>query len=207
MVSALLLMAAAALGGAPSLTRHRGLSSIYRLRNSIFMGFSGRKTARGSMESLRGGAEIAAVENRIAEVEEEIARLKQECANVTNRVEKLNAESKLTQKEIEEGNISSMRSFTEAIDARSIFVKNVEKHVQPTMLEDHFASCGTITRVTIPQGVKGPKGFAYIEFVETEAVENALTLNNTLMAGRPLFVVPKRTNKPGIRRRIKGRFT
>ena len=36
-----------------------------------------------------------------------------------------------------------------AADAKSVFVKNVDYKTDPTELKEHFASCGTISRITI----------------------------------------------------------
>jgi polyadenylate-binding protein 2 len=40
--------------------------------------------------------------------------------------------------------------------------------------------------------------FAYVEFSDTEAVNTAVALDESLFRGRQIKVVPKRTNKPGI---------
>jgi polyadenylate-binding protein 2 len=49
----------------------------------------------------------------------------------------------------------------EDVDARSVFVGNVDYAVTPEELQTHFASCGTILRVTILcDKVSGhPKGY------------------------------------------------
>ncbi|KAL9662123.1 hypothetical protein QQ045_026952 [Rhodiola kirilowii] len=43
-----------------------------------------------------------------------------------------------------------------------------------------------------------PKGFAYVEFLEVEAVQEALQLNESELHGRQLKVMAKRTNVPGM---------
>ena len=59
----------------------------------------------------------------------------------------------------------------------------------PEEVQQHFQFCGTINRVTILTDSFGqPKGFAYVEFDEVEAVQNALLLNETELHGRPLKV-------------------
>ena len=59
----------------------------------------------------------------------------------------------------------------------------------PEEVQQHFQFCGTINRVTILIDSFGqPKGFAYVEFDEVEAVQNALLLNETDLHGRPLKV-------------------
>ncbi|KAG0550199.1 hypothetical protein BDA96_01G318900 [Sorghum bicolor] len=86
------------------------------------------------------------------------------------------------------------------VDVRSIYVGNVDYACSPEEVQQHFQFCGTINRVTILTDSFGqPKGFAYVEFDEVEAVQNALLLNETELHGRPLKVCPKRTNIPGMK--------
>ncbi|GAB5362370.1 hypothetical protein AAMO2058_000791000 [Amorphochlora amoebiformis] len=110
---------------------------------------------------------------------QQVEGLKAKYNKLSERVDRLRNESARTQNIITEGGISDVRLFTEEMDARSIYVGNVDYEVTTKTLEDKFTDCGTITRVTIPQGLKGPKGFAYVEFVEDTAVQHALNLNNT----------------------------
>ncbi|XP_024457236.1 polyadenylate-binding protein 3 isoform X2 [Populus trichocarpa] len=70
----------------------------------------------------------------------------------------------------------------------------------PEEVQQHFQSCGTVNRVTILTDKFGqPKGFAYVEFLEVEAVQEALALNESELHGRQLKVSPKRTNVPGMK--------
>ncbi|KAJ6929297.1 polyadenylate-binding protein 3-like isoform X2 [Populus alba x Populus x berolinensis] len=70
----------------------------------------------------------------------------------------------------------------------------------PEEVQQHFQSCGTVNRVTILTDKFGqPKGFAYVEFLEVEAVQEALALNESELHGRQLKVSPKRTNVPGLK--------
>lgn len=56
-------------------------------------------------------------------------------------------------------------------------------------MQQHFQSCGTVNRVTIlTDKFNQPKGFAYVEFVEVDAVQNALLLSETELHGRLLKV-------------------
>jgi len=67
-------------------------------------------------------------------------------------------------------------------------------------------SCGTVNRVTIPGNRdKHPKGYAYVEFLEPEAVDNALKLENSEVGGRNIKVARKRTNEAGFSRGRGGR--
>ncbi|POY74349.1 hypothetical protein BMF94_2543 [Rhodotorula taiwanensis] len=93
-----------------------------------------------------------------------------------------------------------------AVDARSIYVGNVDYGSTPEEIQQHFASCGTINRVTILfDKFTGPKGYAYVEFAEPSLVQNAVLLNESMFRGRQLKVTPKRTNVPGFNQRGRGR--
>lgn len=68
-------------------------------------------------------------------------------------------------------------------------VLQVDYSCTPEEVQQHFQSCGTVNRVTILTDKFGqPKGFAYVEFVETEAVQEALLLNESELHGRQLKV-------------------
>ena len=57
-------------------------------------------------------------------------------------------------------------------DGRSVYVGAVDYSATPEELQEHFAACGTVNRVTILcDKFRNPKGFAYIEFAEESAVE------------------------------------
>ncbi|XP_059640534.1 polyadenylate-binding protein 2 isoform X2 [Cornus florida] len=77
----------------------------------------------------------------------------------------------------------------------------------PEEVQQHFQSCGTVNRVTILTDKFGqPKGFAYVEFLEVEAVQEALSLNESELRGRQLKVNAKRTNVPGMKQFRARRF-
>jgi polyadenylate-binding protein 2 len=109
----------------------------------------------------------------------------------------------------------------------------VDYEATPEELQAHFASCGTINRVTIlcDKFTGKPKGHAYIEvrsqsqrvqrqtfmnsraplfshrrqFNEKESIENAVLLDDSLFKGRQLKVMPKRVNLPNFKGGGKGR--
>ena len=94
----------------------------------------------------------------------------------------------------------------EEADSRSIYVGSVEYAVTRVQLQQHFESCGTVNRVTIGADRYGnPKGFAYLEFLEPDAVSNAVLLDGTELGGRKIKVSQKRTNVPGMKQRGRGR--
>ncbi|CAA0821926.1 Polyadenylate-binding protein 1 [Striga hermonthica] len=140
-----------------------------------------------SLENLR---------HRLEKVEEEADEIRQVMA-------KLEKEIRAAQDIVEGQNGGSVVAVKlepkEESDTRSIFVGNVDYACTAEEVQQHFQSCGTINRVTIMTDTFGqPKGFAYVEFMEVEAVQNALVLNESKLHGRQLKVSVKRTNIPGM---------
>jgi len=89
----------------------------------------------------------------------------------------------------------------EAVDDaedRQIYVGNLDESVTPDTLNEFFKECGTVNRITIlcDKFTGKPKGFAYMEFEQKEAVELAIGLNETEMNGRQIKVTLKRKNVP-----------
>ncbi|ORY28275.1 hypothetical protein BCR39DRAFT_535240 [Naematelia encephala] len=95
----------------------------------------------------------------------------------------------------------------EAVDARSVYIGNVDYAATPEEIQAHFQACGTINRVTIlcDKFTGHPKGYAYVEFAEPSIVQNALVLNESMFRGRLLQVKEKRTNIPGLNMTNRGR--
>ncbi|CAF9913331.1 cytoplasmic RNA-binding protein [Imshaugia aleurites] len=131
--------------------------------------------------------EISAMKRRVAEMEAEAAKLRE-------------MQASLDQQD------NDLREDKEDIDARSIFVGNVDYGASPEEIQAHFQSCGSINRVTIllDKFTGHPKGYAYVEFTEPNLVAQALVLNESMFRGRNLKVVPKRTNLPGMTRGGRG---
>merc|ERR1719471_2545494 len=86
------------------------------------------------------------------------------------------------------------------VDARSVYVGNVDYGSTAEELEQHFHGCGSINRVTIlcNKYDGNPKGFAYVEFADKDSVDTAMALDDSLFRERQIKVMPKRTNQPGI---------
>ncbi|KAL1819951.1 hypothetical protein DCAR_0416257 [Daucus carota subsp. sativus] len=146
--------------------------------------------SRGDEEDENASKELEDMKKRLKEIEEEAGALREMQAKV--------------EKEMGAGQDSSGTSATlaekEEADARSIYVGNVDYACTPEEVQQHFQSCGTVNRVTILTDKFGqPKGFAYVEFVELEAIQNALLLNESELHGRQLKVAAKRTNVPGMK--------
>jgi polyadenylate-binding protein 2 len=105
-----------------------------------------------------------------------------------------------------EKDLGSVDEAKEEVDARSVYVGNVDYEASAEELQSHFIDCGAVNRVTIPTDrFSSPKGFAYIEFLEKEAVEQAVLLDGSEFKNRAIKVVPKRTNVPGMAITNRGR--
>ncbi|PSS32457.1 Polyadenylate-binding protein [Actinidia chinensis var. chinensis] len=130
------------------------------------------------------------MKKRLKEIEEEAGALREMQAKVEREMGSVQDTS----------SGSATQAEKEEVDLRSIYVGNVDYACTPEEVQQHFQSCGTVNRVTILTDKFGqPKGFAYVEFVEIEAVQNALLLNESELHGRQLKVSAKRTNVPGMK--------
>ena len=115
--------------------------------------------------------EIAAMKKRVQEMEAEAAKLREMQASL-------------------DSNEHNLRENKEDIDARSVFIGNVDYGATPEEIQSHFGSVGAINRVTIllDKFTGHPKGYAYVEFTEPSLVINALILNESQFRGRSLKV-------------------
>ncbi|KAK6250375.1 RNA recognition motif domain - like 10 [Theobroma cacao] len=130
------------------------------------------------------------MKKRLKEIEEEAGALREMQAKVEKEMGAVQDSS----------SASATQAEKEEVDSRSIYVGNVDYACTPEEVQQHFQSCGTVNRVTILTDKFGqPKGFAYVEFVEVDAVQNALLLNESELHGRQLKVSAKRTNIPGMK--------
>lgn len=130
------------------------------------------------------------MKKRLKEIEDEAGALREMQAKVEKEMGAVQDSS----------GASASQAEKEEVDSRSIYVGNVDYACTPEEVQQHFQSCGTVNRVTILTDKFGqPKGFAYVEFVEVEAVQNALLLNESELHGRQLKVSAKRTNVPGLK--------
>uniref|UniRef100_A0A803KSH6 RRM domain-containing protein n=1 Tax=Chenopodium quinoa TaxID=63459 RepID=A0A803KSH6_CHEQI len=120
--------------------------------------------------------ELDEMKKRLKEMEEEAAALREMQAKVEKEMG--SAQDPATAAEL---------ANKEEVDARSVFVGNVDYACTPEEVQQHFQSCGTVNRVTILTDKFGqPKGFAYVEFVEQDGVQQALQLNESELHGRQL---------------------
>lgn len=87
------------------------------------------------------------MKKRVAEMESEAAKLREMQATLEEQQENL-------------------REDRETIDARSVFVGNVDYGASPEEIQAHFQSCGSINRVTIllDKYTGHPKGYVFFFF-------------------------------------------
>ena len=135
-------------------------------------------------------ADLDDMKKRLKEMEDEAAALRKMQAKVEKEMGSVQ----------DPANAAASQINREEVDSRSIFVGNVDYSCTPEEVQLHFQSCGTVNRVTIRTDKFGqPKGYAYVEFFEVEAVKEALSLNESELHGRQLKVTAKRTNVPGMK--------
>ncbi|KAJ2719528.1 hypothetical protein GGI07_005163 [Coemansia sp. Benny D115] len=152
------------------------------------------ETANGDEEAAETSEafdpELAELQKRILEMEKDAQRLRE----LEETLSKANAEA-------------AASGTADDVDSRSIYVGNVDYATVPEDLQEQFKGSGAINRVTIlcDKFTGHPKGFAYVEFSSTDAVAKAQLLDGSMLHGRPLKVVPKRTNIPGMNARGRGR--
>lgn len=157
-----------------------------------------------SADIVEEDSELAAIKERVRQMEQEAERLKE----MQQEVEQAMNPGLMTPESVGQLNHSNappplaFPSLEEKIDAdaRSIYVGQVEYTATAEEVEAHFRGCGGVNRVTIicDKFSGQPKGFGYIEFADKESVETAMALDGSLLKGRSIKVMPKRTNKPGI---------
>lgn len=153
-------------------------------------------TDMAGVESLNlpaNDAELEQIKTRVKEMEEETEKLKR-MQDEVDRQMNVSPNSKTGQAQT-----LSLEEKKE-IDARSIYVGNVDYSTTADDLERHFHGCGSVNRVTIlTDKFSGhPKGFAYVEFADKDSVQIAVALDESSFKGRIIKVYPKRTNRPGI---------
>ncbi|KAB1670189.1 hypothetical protein ERO13_D12G198400v2 [Gossypium hirsutum] len=145
---------------------------------------------QGLQQDPSSSKDLEDMKKRLREIEEEAGALREMQAKVEKEMGAVQDSS----------SASASQAEKEEVDSRSIYVGNVDYACTPEEVQQHFQSCGTVNRVTILTDKFGqPKGFAYVEFVEVDAVQNALLLNESELHGRQLKVSAKRTNIPGMK--------
>ncbi|KAL0381629.1 UNVERIFIED_CONTAM: Polyadenylate-binding protein 2 [Sesamum angustifolium] len=164
--------------------------------------YGGEIPDEGEMEAdadveMPAADDDAAAKKRLKEMEEEAAALREMQAKVEKEMGAVQ----------DPASAAAAQASKEEVDSRSVFVGNVDYACTPEEVQQHFQACGTVNRVTILTDKFGqPKGFAYVEFLEQEAVQEALQLNESELHGRQLKVMVKRTNVPGMKQYRARRF-
>lgn len=144
-----------------------------------------------AVETAEAVPELDDMKKRLKEMEDEAAALREMQAKVEKEMGSVQDPS---------ASATASQANKEEVDSRSVFVGNVDYACTPEEVQQHFQACGTVNRVTIRSDKYGqPKGYAYVEFVEPEAVQEALLLNESELHGRQLKVTAKRTNVPGMK--------
>ncbi|ESO05016.1 hypothetical protein HELRODRAFT_156918 [Helobdella robusta] len=147
-----------------------------------------QRSSNGAGDTSSEDPELEAIKARVREMEDE--------------AEKIRAMQSEVEKQMNLG--PTTVAMTEAdkleADARSIWIGNVDYGTTAEELEAHFHGCGSVNRVTIlcDKFSGHPKGFAYVEFANIEAIDPAMALNDSLFRGRQIKVTCKRTNKHGL---------
>ncbi|CAA7405407.1 unnamed protein product [Spirodela intermedia] len=79
-------------------------------------------------------------------------------------------------------------------ESQTVFVKGFDRSLDEdqirTSLEEHFGSCGEITRISVPKEYEtgAPRGIAYIDFKDKDGFDLALDLNGSSLGDHPLTV-------------------
>ncbi|OQS05377.1 nucleolin [Thraustotheca clavata] len=73
---------------------------------------------------------------------------------------------------------------------KAIYVGNISSDVNSGMLNDMFSHCGEIVRVhiAIDRETEEPRGFAYVNFANTESVDEAIKLSGAELDGQSIRV-------------------
>ncbi|OQR97594.1 hypothetical protein ACHHYP_10208 [Achlya hypogyna] len=76
------------------------------------------------------------------------------------------------------------------LGCKSVYVGNLSSDVNSGMLNDMFAHCGEIERVhiAVDRDTQEPRGFAYVNFVDTDSVDAAIKLSGADLDGQAIRV-------------------
>jgi len=134
-------------------------------------------------------AEVPAAE--LSEADAEIAEMQRKVQEMEDEADKL--------RQMTDSAADVAGGDSEDIDNRSVYVGQVDYGCTPEELQEHFKNCGAVNRITIMVNKYDgtPKGFAYIEFADADAIEKAMLLHGSLLRDRQLKVIQKRSNIPG----------
>ncbi|CAK9003355.1 Polyadenylate-binding protein 2 (PABP-2) (Poly(A)-binding protein 2) (Poly(A)-binding protein II) (PABII), partial [Durusdinium trenchii] len=127
-------------------------------------------------EEVDEDKEIQEMQKKLLEMEAEAAKLNAEGEDDTNVGENGAAEPNADGAEGEGDEEGAANAEGTPNTGKSIFVGGLDASVTPDVLHEFFKTCGTINRITIlcDKYTGRPKGHAYMEFEEEEAIEMAI---------------------------------
>uniref|UniRef100_A0A7S4UIH8 RRM domain-containing protein n=1 Tax=Paramoeba aestuarina TaxID=180227 RepID=A0A7S4UIH8_9EUKA len=97
-------------------------------------------------------------------------------------------------------------TISSSISTVSAYVGNLHPSTTKEDLQQLFASCGNIRRVTVPVHPTGQiKGCGYVEFEDNEGLQRALQLHNSTLNGHTIDVYAKRDTVRDMRAMMRGR--
>lgn len=113
------------------------------------------------------------MKKRVAEMESEAAKLREMQSTLDQQSENL-------------------REDKEEIDARSVFVGNVDYGASPEEIQAHFQSCGSINRVTIllDKFTGQPKGYVSVVSIPFFIHPTTLGLTGVTCIDMPMWNLP-----------------
>jgi polyadenylate-binding protein 2 len=147
-------------------------------------------------DAAKAGEDDEEDEEDLEKLQAEIARMEAEAARITKETEQLQKKKDGLEgggssgggKSGSGGAGSNSTEQQASRDGLSIYVGQVDYTTTPEELLSHFQPCGTVERVTIvcDKMTGRPKGFAYLEFQNDDAVELAIKLDGSEFKGRSL---------------------
>lgn len=110
-------------------------------------------------------------------------------ASLANKKRKAESESAVVPKKVKLAN-GSANAVTSDTETRNIFVGQLSWNVDNDWLAQEFAECGEIesANVQVDRNTGRSRGFGFVHFKTTDAVEKALALNGKEIDGRAIFV-------------------
>lgn len=135
--------------------------------------------------------EIAEMKRRVRELEEEEAMINAATQAASSSSSNNTSLASSSSSSSYQNSSNGQQQQSNDVDARSVYVGNVDYSSTKEELDSLFSACGVVNRVTIlyDKYTGHPKGFAYIEFQQPESVQHATLLNDTEFKGRQLKVI------------------
>jgi len=94
------------------------------------------------------------------------------------------------QKQIIQGRAERADPVAQAeVAPTTIFVKNIKINVNEEKFAEHFKDCGEVVKVVLNKNAAGrSRGFGFLEFATREQAQAALAYNDSVLAGREIWV-------------------